>query len=374
MARILDLAPANAAYATRLLAEAGHDVIRVECPRGDALRRQGPFVDGAPVLESGANHLFLNAGKRSVSLDLESDAGKDILLELVRGCDVMIASDSCPVAEADLFAAQPDLVFIDVTSEMGELCTVARSGLLSITGQPGERPYVPGGHVAFAITGLHVALAASAALLAGEDNAGGHRITVSETECLISMMEQAMVGYTALGKVAERMGYRGAVTAVSGAFPCADGYWMLSVPPSGDGWKRFVEWTGDPAFNSDKDLESEAHRNAQKEKLLDEIDRWSMGFAKLDLVTQGQERRIPATPVATPMELLDDPQLVARGYLRGMSHPLLGQVRLPVGAIAVAKGDAIARAPMLGEHTAEILAELGYSDAQRSALIEMAVI
>lgn len=373
MARILDLASANAVYGTRLLAEAGHDVIRVEVPQGDALRRQGPFVDGAPVLESGANHLFLNAGKRSLSLDLGSDSGKRIFIDLVRTSDVLVSSAPLAVEEDELFAANPDLIFINVASETGELYAVARSGLLSITGQPGERPYVPGGHVAFAITGLHVALAASAGLLAREESGGGHRIAISETECLVSMMEQAMVGYMALGKGAERMGYRGAVTAVSGAFPCADGYWMLSVPPSGDGWSRFVDWTGDPVF-AGENLQSEAHRNAQKEMLLDEIDRWSMGFSKLELVTQGQERRIPATPVATPMELLDDPQLIARGYLRNMDHPLLGAVRMPIGAIATVCGDVATRAPMLGEHTAEILRELGYSDEQRSALIEMAVI
>ncbi|MBD7939963.1 CaiB/BaiF CoA transferase family protein [Brevundimonas guildfordensis] len=370
MARVLDLTTETGAYAARLLVEAGHDVVRIEPPQGDSLRRRGPFLEGAPPLEASADHHFLNAGKRSLTLDLTVEAGRQILLRLVEAADLVVANLPLPIKVNDLMQARPGLIFIGIEGDGHELCTAARTGILSITGQPGERPSVPGAHVIQAVVALHVATTASAALYAKDQTAQGQKIIVSEAECLVAMMEQAMVTWTTTGKSTERKGYRGAVTAVSGAFACADGYWMLSVPPSGDGWSRFVEWMGDPRLGQDGALGSEASRNAEKENILETIDRWSASQRKLDLVTQGQGRHIPATPVNTPLELTNDPQLIGRGFLRDVDHPLLGTMRLPVGAIAALRGAAPVRAPVLGEHSREILCELGYSDEERRSLME----
>ena len=374
MARILDLAPPCAAYTGRLFAEAGHEVIRVESPQGDALRRRGPFLDGAPVLESGADHQFLNAGKQSLTLDLSNANGIEILMDLVRTADAILFDRSLSISEQSLVDANPALVLVGIRDDEPELSTVARTGLLSITGQPGETPAVPGAHVSYAIVALHAAIALSAALLVRQSKGDGQIITVSAAECLVSMLEQAMVTYTSTGKSTERRGYRGAVTAVSGAFPCADGYWMLSVPPTPDGWERFVEWTADPALRDNPDLSSESHRSEMKDFILDRIDQWSLSSKKLDLVTEGQKRHIPSTPVATPMELVDDPQLVGRGFLRELDHPLFGNIRVPIGAIATVQSGGPARAPMLGEHTGTILSELGYSEARRRLLAETGVV
>jgi crotonobetainyl-CoA:carnitine CoA-transferase CaiB-like acyl-CoA transferase len=370
MARILDLTSETGAYATKLLVEAGHDVVRVEPPCGDGLRRRAPFIEGAPPLEASGDHQFLNAGKRSLTLDLDSEAGQVILLALVKSADMVVANLPLPVETAALFEARLGLIFIGIESAGNELCAAARSGLISITGQPGQRPSVPGAHVSQAVVALHVAVSAAAALYARDRVPEGQTIIVSEAEALISMMEQAMVTYTSTGKSTERKGYRGAVTAVSGAFECADGYWMLSVPPSGDGWSRFVDWMGDPTLKQDGTLDSEASRNAEKDTILDVIDRWSLQHRRADLVHEGQSRHIPATPVNTPLELAHDPQLIGRGFLRDVAHPLLGTMRVPVGAIAALRGVTPGHAPILGEHSREILSGLGLSDATLGSLME----
>jgi crotonobetainyl-CoA:carnitine CoA-transferase CaiB-like acyl-CoA transferase len=374
MARILDFTTETGAYATKLLVEAGHDVVRVESPFGDSLRRRGPFIDGAPSLEASGDHHFLNAGKRSLTLDLTSEAGRRVLLALVGTADMVVANLPLAIATEDLFKARPDLIFIGIESEGNELCTAARTGLISITGQPGHRPSVPGAHVSQAVVAMHVAISAAAALYARETMPEGQTILVSESEALISMMEQAMVTWTSTGKPTERKGYRGAVTAVSGAFECADGYWMLSVPPSGDGWSRFVEWMGDPALDQDGALGTEASRNAEKDNILDVIDRWSLQRHKADLVNEGQSRHIPATPVNTPLELANDPQLIGRGFLRDVDHPLLGAMRMPIGAIAAIRGVVPVHAPILGEHSREILNELGVSDETLGSLMETGIV
>ena len=370
MARILDLTTETGAYATKLLVEAGHDVVRVEPPQGDSLRRRGPFVEGAPPLEASGDHHFLNAGKRSLTLDLATQAGKRVLLALVGRADLVVANLPLPVPVEDLFKARQNLIFIGIDGDGNELCTAARTGLISITGQPGQRPSVPGGHVSQAVIALHVALSAAAALYSSAHHPEGKTIIVSETDALVSMMEQAMVTWTSTGKTTERKGYRGAVTAVSGAFQCADGYWMLSVPPAGDGWSRFVDWMGDPELGQDGSLDSEASRNAEKDTILDVIDRWSLQRCKADLVSEGQARHIPATPVNTPLELAVDPQLIGRGFLRDVDHPLLGSLRMPIGAIATLRGVAPSHAPILGEHSREILSALGYSDEALRSLME----
>lgn len=374
MARILDLTSETGAYATKLLVEAGHDVVRVEPPCGDSLRRRAPFIEGAPPLEASGDHQFLNAGKRSLTLDLDTEAGQALLLALVKSADMVVANLPLPVETEALFAAKPDLIFIGIERAGNELCTAARTGLISITGQPGQRPSVPGAHVSQAVVALHVAISAAAALYARDAVVEGQTIIISEAEALISMMEQAMVTYTSTGKPTERKGYRGAVTAVSGAFECADGYWMLSVPPSGDGWSRFVDWMGDPALKQDGTLASEASRNAEKDTILDVIDRWSLQYRRADLVHEGQSRHIPATPVNTPLELAHDPQLIGRGFLRDVDHPLLGVMRVPIGALASLRGVTPVHAPILGEHSREILSGLGLSDATLGSLMETGIV
>lgn len=374
MTRILDLGPPSSAYGTRLLVEAGYDVIRVESPEGDELRKRGPFFDNVPPLEAGADHQFLNAGKRSFSLNLDTRAGRSILRKALTTADVLIAPWPLPIEEGELLEINPQLIVVGVREEEPELCTVARSGLLSITGRPGERPVVPGGHVSYALVGLHVALTVSAALYARELTGAGQVLHLSALECLMSMVEQPMVTYQATGRITERQGYRGAVTAVSGAFPCADGYWMLSVPPTPAGWSRLMEWMQDPVLAEDSSLESESERSGRKAMILDRIDQWSLPQTKEALVTEGQNRRIPATPVATSLELINDPQLVARGFLRELDHPLLGRIRAPMGAWATVRGRAVGRAPMLGEHSSELLQELGYPAEQRRIFLETGVV
>ena len=183
MARILDLTSPVGAYGTRLLAEMGHDVVRVERPGGDALRRLPPHL-GAASVESGAFHQFLNAGKRSVVADLAKDEGRRLLLALVAKADAMVASLPLPVDEAALTSANPDLALVLIDDGPPELCAFASSGLLAITGEPDGRPVVLGGHVPYAAVGTYVAMAAASALFAKQATGAGQIVDVSARQCL----------------------------------------------------------------------------------------------------------------------------------------------------------------------------------------------
>jgi crotonobetainyl-CoA:carnitine CoA-transferase CaiB-like acyl-CoA transferase len=162
--------------------------------------------------------------------------------------------------------------------------------------------------------------------------------------------------------------------AASGAFPCADGYWMLSVSYAPERWAKLMEWVQDPVLMADPSLVEEAGRAQKRDLIMDRIAAWSQGFNKQEAVTEAQRRHITASPVSTTMDLVEDPQLVSRGFLQEIEHPEFGHMLFPVGATASLRGQTLSPAPRLGEHTGEILFELGYGAAEQQMLCERRVI
>lgn len=356
---VLDLASAVGAYGTRLLAEMGHDVVRIEPPDGDALRRLHPHLTAEPGLESSAFHQFLNAGKRSVALDLQSAGGRRLLLALAAKADAVVASLPLPLDEAALRAANPKLALVRIDDGPPEIVAYARSGLLAVTGEPDGRPTLLGGHVPLCAVGLYVALAAAGALLAP----AGQVVDVFATQCLAALAEQVWVEWSMSGERLERLGSKGGITALAGALPCADGHWMVSVPPDAKGWANFVALVPDPAFKDDDALADEALRRERKTEILDRIAHWSRHRNKTEIVEAAQRSHIPAAPVTSPLELVDDAQLLARGFLRPVDHPSFGRINFPMGALASLWGRTMPFAPRLGQHTEEVFRELGLSAA-----------
>jgi len=370
MALIVDLTKLSAAYATRLLAEAGHRVVRVETASGDDVRRTGPFARELFDLEHSTTHQFLNAGKESMVLDPATEDGAEALQALVRIADCAIVTQPF-CRDADwFFAANPTLTLVEVADVTNELCAYARSGLLSLTGHPDKTPVLLGGHASLSVIGLYVAVAASAAMFAADLGAESQHVKVSAEQCLESLVEQAMLSYHTTGEVPERRGLLGMITAVSGAFPCADGYWMVSVPNDLKNWTQLMDWMGDPVLRADPSLAEGAKRTQNRDFILGRISEWSKRNKKEDLVVGAQARRVPASPVATMLDLAADPQLIARGFLRKMDHPQFGEITFPNGTTAQSFGVALTPAPTLGQHTTAVLSELGYSPAQVQALVE----
>ena len=369
MSRVLDLAGLAGAYATRLFIEEGHEVIRIEGPEGDGLRRLPPFLGEKQDPEHSAYHQFLNAGKKSLALNLDSPAGQKIFLELLSQSDALVADDSLPLEDRLLFEANPKLVVTKIHDQEPELCAVACSGLMSLTGHPGKAPAVLGGHVPTLAVGIYVGVATAAALLSCKKTGKGSLAKVSVREALESFVEQAMVEYTFSGTITERRGSKGAITAVSGALPCKNGHWVISQIHRPGRWTKFIDWVQDPELASDPSLAEEENQHKRRDFIMDRLDKWATRFTKTELVEEAQRRHFPASPVSTPLDLVDDPQLIARGFLKEIDHPEFGRVKFPVGAIATVLGNQLSPAPRLGEHNTEILTQLGYSEAERKMLL-----
>ena len=334
MARVVDLAGLAGAYATRLFAEEGHEVIRIESPGGDNLRRLPPFLGEKQDVEHGAYHQFLNAGKKSLALNLDTPAGQKIFLELLSQSDALVADNSLPLEDRLLFQANPKLVVTKIHDQEPELCAVARSGLMSLTGQPGQAPAVLGGHVPSLAVGIYVAVATAAALLTCKKTGKGSLAKVSVREALESFVEQAMVEYSFSGTVTERRGSKGAITAVSGALPCKNGHWVISQIHRPGRWTKFMDWVQDPELMSDPSLAQEETQHKRRDFIMDRLDAWAKAFTNTELVEEAQRRHFPASPVSTPLDLIDDPQLIARGFLKEIDHPEFGKILFPQGAIA----------------------------------------
>src|SRR5215470_10660014 len=339
MSRVIDIAGLSGAYATRLFAEQGHEVIRIENPAGDSLRRLPPFLGEKQDLEHGAYHQFLNAGKKSLALNLDSSEARKIFIELLEQSDALVVDRSHPIEDSPLIKTNPKLVIAMVRDEEPEVCAVARSGLMSLTGQPGEAPAVLGGYVPSLAVGIYVAVATAAALLMSNRTGIGFIVTVSAREALESFAEQAMVEYSFSGTVTERRGSKGAITAVSGAMPCKDGHWVISQIHRPGRWSKFVDWVQDPELSADPSLAEEENQHKRRDFIMERLDRWAKRFTKTELVEQAQERHFPSSPVSTPLDLVNDPQLLAREFLSEMNHPEFGKIHFPQGAIASVIGN-----------------------------------
>src|ERR1051325_204216 len=358
MFRIIDLTTLSGAYAARLFAESGHEVIRIEAPEGDELRRLSPFLGQREDLEHSAFHQFLNAGKKSVVLDLEAEEGQRRLKELLGRADILIANAPQPFDEVDCLRANPKLVLTKIVDDEPEICAVARSGLMSLTGHPDRAPVILGGHIPLMAVATYVAVATAAALLARHAAGRGGVAAGSLRGSLGSFVEQAMVEYSFSGTITERRGSKGAITAISGALPCKDGHWVISQIHRPGRWSKFIDWVQDPELSADPSLAEEENQHKRRDFIMERLDRWAKRFSKTELVEQAQQLHFPASPVSTTLDLVNDPQLTARGFLNEMSHPEFGKIIFPQGAIASVLRHRLNPAPKLGAHNAEILNDL----------------
>jgi crotonobetainyl-CoA:carnitine CoA-transferase CaiB-like acyl-CoA transferase len=229
---------------------------------------------------------------------------------------------------------------------------------MSLTGHPDRAPVTLGAHVPYLAVGLYAAVATAAALLARNACGRGLVATVSVRDSLASFVEQAMVEYRFSGTITKRRGSRGAITAVSGAMPCKDGHWVISQIHRPGRWSKFTEWVGDPELSADPTLAEEQNQHKHRDFIMQRLDAWAGRFTKNELVEQAQRRHFPASPVSTPLDLIGDPQLLARGFLSEIDHPEFGKINFPHGAIASVWGNRMKPAAKLGEHNEEILGGL----------------
>jgi crotonobetainyl-CoA:carnitine CoA-transferase CaiB-like acyl-CoA transferase len=390
--RVLDLTHYVAGpYCTKLLADYGAAVIKIERPgEGDPTRRLGPFPDDAPHPEKSGLFMYLNTNKQSVTVDVTTSAGREIVQRLAARVDVLVESfeprvmPSLGLSYEALCAANPRLVMTSISNfgqtgpyrdwRAEEITEYALSGLMHITGEPDQEPLKAGGRQCQFVAGLTGALATMTGVTARRVTDRGQHIDLSILETGISQMGETFTLYTHAGKVAGRSGNRQATRHPVAFFACRDGYVAL-IASREDNYAALVEMTGlerlsDPRF---------ATATLRRQRA-DEFDAILAGYlmlhTKAEILREAQARKLPVGMVLTPGELLKDPHYAARGYFADVEHPVAGTYRYPGSSTKwSATPCQPSRAPLLGEHTASVLKSgLGFTDTEVVRLTQQHVI
>ena len=381
--RVLDLSRYVAgAYCAKLFAAFGAEVIKVEPPgTGDPARAVGPFLNDRFNRETSALFLYLNTGKKGLTLNLKHPQGRDILKALARHADVLVENftprvmPSLGLDYSALQAVNPKLVMVSISSfgqngpyrdyKANDMVLYALGGYMYLNGHPQRPPLSGGGHQPAYQGGLHGYSGAMAALMARLHNGRGQHVDISIQECMASIHQFTINRYVYVGRVQKRLGNRYQRAHPITIYPCRDGLISLAVSTQ-DQYERFLALTGLTALLEDERFATPYACSEHVESFDRRLAPWLQAHGKSDIVYRCQENRVPASFVNDAAEVMDDPQYGFRGYWKELDHPAAGrQTYAGFPFHMTATPPVLGRACMLGEHTEDILtARLGCSRAE----------
>ena len=377
--KVLDISQGIAGpLCARLLGDFGADVVKVEPPGGEAGRRMPPFFEDDPDPEKSLFFLLCNLNKRGVVLDLEEPEGAALFRALARSADVVVESfqpgylASLGLDHASLEAENPGLIMTSITpfGQTGpyshykgcEIVTYATSGIMAISGTSDREPLKHGGFPGHYESAMNGMLATNIALLARDMTGIGQHVDVSMQEVVTSSLVINQPNYSFAGGVQGRRKPEGG--SLGHVTPCADGYFVAQEGGS-------ATWNDIANFFGREELKDERFSNPAQRMLhgheLDEIIKDAVKDRTMAEMfrTASEQFRMLFGIVQTPEDLANCPQLAARDYYQEVDHPVIGKICVPFRLFNLSTGGATCRrpAPLLGQHTAEVLAELGRAAA-----------
>ena len=370
--RVIDLsANVAGAYCTKLLADYGADVIKVERPgTGDEIRQQGPFADPSRPGETGALHLYLNTNKRSITLNIEDVTGRVLLDRLLQDAAVLVYDgpsgglDALGLTRSERRQKYPRLI-TTLVSAFGQdgpyanrpatnLTAFAAGGQMAVTGDPDREPLKNGGYQADYQVGLNAFTATLAGVWAEGQDGEGDEVDISAMECMASTLELMLNTYSYL-KTDFWGGRRGNImSAAIGIYPCADGYLGVHAMPRN--WPALARLVDAEWLIEDERFHDQASRLQHEDELRAIFYGWAADKKKREVYARAGEMRAPVAYVHDMEDLVQSPQLTARSYLQSVTHPVAGTLTYPGPPIRMSETPWRAgRAPLLGEHTVEVL-------------------
>ena len=378
--RVLDLGRYQAGPRCGLmLARLGAEVIKVERPQGDESRENGPVVRG-----QSAYWVQYNSGKKSLTLDLRKEQGKEVLRGLVKLSDVFIQNfrpgviDRMEFGYEALEALNPRIIMVNISAygQYGpywerpgfDPIGQAVSGLMSLTGFPETPPTRSYANIIDRITALHAAIGALAALRERELSGRGQAIDVSLADTGFTLMEIPIAAYLGAGVVPKRAGNRGDAPP-SNAYRCRDG-WVFIFAIASDMWPNVCralgreEWIEEPRYRTRPD------RAMHVEEIDAGIEAWCQERTVQEVVEACSREGVPAAPVNDLPQAARDPQVAARELLVEVPDPVAGSIHVAGKMIKLSRTEmVVGPAPSVGQHSEEVLKGLlGYGDEQVAAL------
>lgn len=389
--RILDLSTLVAGpWAATLLADLGAEVLKVELPNGsDPLRGLPPHKDGVPLWWKTTNR-----NKRGITLDVRTDAGRELFLKLVAEHDVLIENfrtgtmDRWGLDRETLFAAQPHLTVLRVTgfgqtgpyrSRPG-LARVfeAMSGFTHICGDPNGAPQHAGFPVGDSIAGLFGAIGILAAAFhrSSHPDAPGQEIDLAATEAMFRVMDFLAPEYQQLGVVRERVGNLNAYAAPANIYRTSDGKWLSLAISTQALFERFVQAMGRPDLLSDPRFADNAKRVVHCTAIDRIVAHWVVERPLTELMEILGRHEVTFSPIYSIRDVLDDPHFAERKITVPVPDRVLGDIQMHnvVPRFSATPGAIHRSGPDLGEHNAEVYRELGLTAEQLEALAAANVI
>ena len=381
--RVVDLSRVLAGpFCGMLLSDLGADVIKVEdTGTGDESRTWPPHKDG----ESAA-FLVINRNKRDMTLDLKAPEGVEAVKRLVSKADVLIENfrtgtmESYGLGYDTLSALNPRLVYCSVSAfgRSGprkdaagyEALMQAFSGIMSITGEPDGAPLRAGVSFLDLTTGIFCAFGIVNALLHRVHTGNGQRVDGSLLETAVTLLNYHAEGYLLTGAIPKALGSSHPSLSPYRTFRCRDGQWIFIAGANDRFWQRLApalglgHMTTDPRFAVN--IQRVKHRRELEAALEDAIGKQD----REPLLKVLEDAGVPATPVNTVDQVMNDPQTAARAMIERVVHPRLGEIPVVGTPVKFSRMRAGVRtaAPLLGQHTDEILGDLGYSKEEIAAI------
>jgi crotonobetainyl-CoA:carnitine CoA-transferase CaiB-like acyl-CoA transferase len=398
--KVLDLSRILAApWAGQILADLGAEVIKVERPgAGDDTRTWGPpflkDAEGRDTKEAGY-YLAVNRGKRSITVSLDKPEGQKIVRELAAKADIVLENYKAGTLarygldEASLRKVNPRLIYCSVTGfgQTGprrdqpayDFLIQAMGGLMSVTGEkdgkPGGGPQKVGVPIVDIMTGMYTAVSVLAALARRNETGVGGNIDIAMLDVQVATLANQAMNYLVSGKVPRRNGNAHPNIQPQDVYACADGDVILVVGNDGQ-FGKLCQVFGHPEWVDDERFATNAQRvrniGELSALLRDAFGEWEREKLIAALDTAG----VPCGPINTVADVFKEPQVLAREMLRRVPHPAGVEVPLVASPIRF-DGDALpirSAPPLLGQHSADILSELGYAPADVAALREQEVI
>ncbi|MHB8577629.1 MAG: CaiB/BaiF CoA transferase family protein [Dehalococcoidia bacterium] len=386
---ILDLTQHIAGpYATRLLADLGADVIKVEPPGGDPARRLGPFKGSAEDPEQSGLFFYLNCNKRSVVLDLKTEAGRDALMRLAERADLVVESFRPGVLDRlgcgwEFFQQiKPSLPLVSVSNfgqtgpyrdyRLSELALYGFAGEMYSMGLREREPVKMAGTAALFESGSSIAVAATAALFAARRSGIGQHVDIALAETHLGGVDRRPATATAY-QFSGRKTHRDAGAGSGmpgGVYPCADGY--VDFTSGGVYPERVLDMLGHPDWAEDPRFTDRLSR--MNPALIEEWNAqfigWCMERTKREIWAEARRARVWCGPLFTIEDLYTDAHFRDRGFWATVEHPLMGKVELPGRPFSMGKGGWQLRrpAPLLGQHTDEVSGEWSVVSGESSPL------
>jgi len=391
--RVVDLASVPGVYCSRLWANLGADVIKVEPPGGDAERDLGPFYKDVPGRSRSLHYWYYNTDKRSVTLSLQKPEGRDLFRRLVKTADIVLETFppgymvSLGLGYEEMSALNPRLVMTAITPfgqtgpwrdyKAADLVSMALGTLLNVLGSPQRPPVRLGGEQTWHTASVHASAATMVALHHAEMTGDGQFVDVAIHQCIPLCLQHIVLDYIVTGNIPGRIG-TDSPYPVYGHFECKNGWIYVTLR---DQWREFVQWLKE--YGAEEDLGDPAYEdvNYQRERRrhIDEVfQRFVRNRLKLEVCIEAQQHRLWAVPTNSVADVFADPQLTARNFFVEVPYPQWGMnVRYPgvPYRLSVSPASIRSAAPDAGQHNQDVYVnEIGLTPSELAALQSRGVV